>query len=62
MPGWATTFSDDKLADLLTYLRSSWGNTAAPIKADEIAATRAKYAASLSAPCSESQLNAMPAK
>jgi len=59
MPGWATTFSDDKLADLLTYLRTSWGNTSAPVKADEITATRAKYAASLNSPCSESQLMQM---
>ena len=62
MPGWATAFNDDKMADIMTYLRSSWGNTGGPVKADEVAATRAKYAASLSTPCSESQLMAMPAK
>lgn len=35
MPAWKT-LSDDELAAVLTYIRSDWGNTAAPIKAQTI--------------------------
>jgi mono/diheme cytochrome c family protein len=36
--GW----SDDKIADVLTYVRQEWGNKGGPITADEVAAVRAK--------------------
>ena len=35
---------DQKIADALTYVRSSWGNTYPPITVDEVKATRSKYA------------------
>lgn len=56
MPGWAAAFSDDKMADIMTYLRSSWGNTANAATADEVAAARAKFGSTMGSPCSESQL------
>jgi mono/diheme cytochrome c family protein len=62
MPAQATNFNDEKLADIMTFLRSSWGNTADAVKADDVAAARAKYGANLGTPCSESQLMQMPAK
>ena len=37
-------WSDDKIAAVLTYVRSEWGNTAGPITADQVAAIHAKEA------------------
>jgi len=56
MPGWAGNFTDEKLADIMTYLRSSWGNTDNAAKAEEVAAARAKFASHLGAPFSEADL------
>ena len=39
MPAWKS-LSDDELAAVLTYIRSDWGNSAAPIKADTIKSQR----------------------
>jgi mono/diheme cytochrome c family protein len=36
--GW----NDDKIADVLTYVRQEWGNKGGPITADQVAAVRAK--------------------
>ncbi len=36
--GW----NDDKIADVLTYVRQEWGNKGGPITADQVAAIRAK--------------------
>ena len=41
MPAWAN-LSDEKLADIMTYIRKSWGNTADEVKPEEVAAVRAK--------------------
>ncbi len=35
-------WSDDKIAAVLTYVRSEWGNTAGPVTAAQVAATHAK--------------------
>jgi mono/diheme cytochrome c family protein len=35
MPPFATTFSNDDVADLLTYIRSAWGNKGGPVSALE---------------------------
>ncbi len=51
MPGWAISFTDDQMADLMTYLRKSWGNTANEAKADEVSAARAKFASKADAYC-----------
>lgn len=40
MPAWKS-LSDDELAAVLSYIRSDWGNAAAPIKAETIKAQRA---------------------
>jgi mono/diheme cytochrome c family protein len=59
MPGWSTNFTPEKLADIMTYLRSSWGNTAGPVTADDIAAAKTKLGAALGSPCSEASLLAI---
>ena len=56
MPGWAGVFTDEKLADIMTYLRSTWGNTANPVTADEVSAARSACAAHASSPYSEADL------
>ena len=48
MPGFGPTglnWSDDKVANVLTYIRQEWGNKAGPISAEKVAAVRAKEAA-----------------
>lgn len=45
MPGWGTTLNDEKIAAVMTYIRASWGNMADAVKADEVSAARAKFAA-----------------
>lgn len=39
MPAW-NTLSDEEIAAVLTYIRSDWGNAAAPVKAETIKAQR----------------------
>jgi mono/diheme cytochrome c family protein len=55
MPAWATNFTDEKMADIMTYMRSSWGNTANAVTTEEFSAARAKFA-SHSGPWSEAEL------
>jgi mono/diheme cytochrome c family protein len=44
MPAFGSTgtfgWSDEKIADVLTYVRSEWGNKAAPITPEQVAAVR----------------------
>jgi mono/diheme cytochrome c family protein len=42
MPAYANELTDEQLAAVLTYLRGAWGNTAAPVTTEDIAAARAK--------------------
>ena len=35
MPSFAWNLSDENIADVLTYVRNSWGNAAPAISADE---------------------------
>jgi mono/diheme cytochrome c family protein len=56
MPGWNGNFTDEKLAAIMTYIRSSWGNTANAVKTEEVTAARAKFTSHLGAPYSESEL------
>ncbi|PKH26241.1 alcohol dehydrogenase [Enterobacterales bacterium CwR94] len=36
MPAFAGTLSDDEIADVLTYIRNSWGNAASPVSASDV--------------------------
>lgn len=40
MPSFAWKLSDQQVASVLTYIRNSWGNAAAEVKADDVAAQR----------------------
>jgi mono/diheme cytochrome c family protein len=40
MQPWDKTLTDAKIADVLTYIRQEWGNTASPVAAEGIAALR----------------------
>jgi mono/diheme cytochrome c family protein len=45
MQPWEKTLTDQKIADVLTYERSDWGNQASPVAAEQIAALRKELAA-----------------
>jgi mono/diheme cytochrome c family protein len=60
MPGWETSIAPDKMADLMTYLRSQWGNTGSAVTEDDINAAKTKYGSHSSA-FTEQELKAMPA-
>ncbi|HWK70321.1 MAG TPA: cytochrome c [Burkholderiaceae bacterium] len=40
MPGFAWKLSDQQVADVLTYVRNTWGNRAPPVDADQVAEVR----------------------
>jgi len=42
MPGFASSLTDDQISQILTYVRSSWGNNASAVAASVVAAERAK--------------------
>jgi alcohol dehydrogenase (quinone), cytochrome c subunit len=42
MPGFATRLTDQQIADLVSFIRSSWGNQAGPVSADEVTKLRAQ--------------------
>jgi mono/diheme cytochrome c family protein len=44
MQPWDKTLNDQKIADVMTYERSEWGNTASPVTAEQIAALRKELA------------------
>ena len=43
MVGWASTLSDDNIANVLTYVRSSWGNKASAVMVEDVKKIREKY-------------------
>jgi len=45
MQPWDKTLTDQKIADVMTYERSDWGNQASPVTAEQIAALRKELAA-----------------
>jgi len=40
MPPYSLTLSDEEIAEILIYVRSSWGNTARPIRGEEVSLNR----------------------
>ena len=44
MQPWEKTLTDQKIADVLTYIRQEWGNTAGPVTLEGIAALRKELA------------------
>jgi len=45
MPPFGTVYNDDEIAAILTYVRSAWGNRAAPVLQGRVAAVRRATAA-----------------
>ena len=45
MQPWETTLNDQKIADVLTYIRQEWGNTGGPVAAESLSALRKELAA-----------------
>ncbi len=45
MPRFDTTYSDEDIAAIATYVRQNWDNDAAPVTAEQVAAVRATYVA-----------------
>jgi mono/diheme cytochrome c family protein len=50
MPPFASMLSDQDVADILTYVRSAWGNRAAAVSPDAVRALRATLKAPAPAP------------
>jgi len=46
MQPWGKTLTDQRIADVLTYERSEWGNNASPVTAEQVAALRKELASS----------------
>jgi mono/diheme cytochrome c family protein len=44
MQPWDKTLNDQKISDVLTYIRSEWGNNASPVAPEQIAALRKELA------------------
>ena len=44
MQPWERTLNDQKIADVMTYIRQEWGNTAGPVSPEGIAALRKELA------------------
>jgi mono/diheme cytochrome c family protein len=40
MPDFGWRLNDQQVADVLTFVRSSWGNHAAPVTADDVSKVR----------------------
>jgi mono/diheme cytochrome c family protein len=59
MQPWEKTLNDQKIADVLTYVRQEWGNTGGPVAPEGIAALR-KELASRSESFVEHDLQAVP--
>jgi alcohol dehydrogenase (quinone), cytochrome c subunit len=45
MPGFATRLNDGQVADVITYIRSSWGNKGGPVDASQVTSLRASIKA-----------------
>ena len=59
MPPQEAALTDDKIAAVMTYVRSSFGNNAPPVSADVVAAARKKFA-SRTTPWTEAELKPFP--
>jgi mono/diheme cytochrome c family protein len=58
MPAQEAILSPEKMANLMTFLRGTWGNTAGPVSVDDVTKAKAKFA-SQTAAWSQAQLMAI---
>ncbi len=42
MPAWKEFLNDAQIAAVITYVRNAWGNTAPPVKPEDVAALRGR--------------------
>ncbi|MEP6709314.1 MAG: cytochrome c [Verrucomicrobiota bacterium] len=61
MQPWEKTLNDQKIADVLTYIRQEWGNTGGPVSPDGVAALRKELAGHPDS-WTEADLQAVPAE
>lgn len=59
MQAWGATLTDEKIANILTYVRQAWGNQAPPITPDQIGAARKAFEGR-SKPWTQEELLAIP--
>lgn len=60
VPGGGYNWTDDKIAQVLTYIRQEWGNQAGPISTDRVKQTRDQVAGARATPWTEAELLAAP--
>lgn len=60
MPAQEAVLTPEKIANLATYIRGTWGNTGSPVTADEVSAAKTKFASQTQA-WTESTLSKLPA-
>ena len=54
MPSFAWKLTDQEIADVSTYVRNSWGNSARPVSASDVKSMRGKLNLATSAPTANS--------
>ncbi len=60
MPAWNKNLNDERIAAVMTYIRSAWGNTASEVSPEQVAAAREEFSARTT-PWTEPELLAIPA-
>jgi mono/diheme cytochrome c family protein len=60
MQPWDKTLNDQKIADVLTYVRQEWGNTGGPVSSEGVAALRKELAGRTDS-YTETELHGVPA-
>jgi mono/diheme cytochrome c family protein len=60
VPGGGYNWSDDRIAQVLTYIRSEWGNAAPPITTAKVTQIREQVAGARPNPWTEAELQAVP--
>jgi len=60
MPAWGANLTDRKIAAVLSYVRSEWGNNAGEVTPEQVASVRKEVAAHVD-PWAEADLLAVPA-
>ena len=59
MQPWEKTLTDQKIADVLTFIRQEWGNTGGPISVEQVAGLRKELAGRADS-WTEADLKAVP--
>jgi mono/diheme cytochrome c family protein len=62
MPGWRAQLNDEEIAQVITYVRKAWGNSASAVKSEEVAAIRKETEGRGAAPWTAEQLMQVPVK